>query len=75
MFTESKNESDSSNLSDTVHPSILCDGCNQQVVGVRYKCLVCADYDLCGACEGRGTHSDHEMIRLRNPVKQGWKVR
>lgn len=28
----------------------LCDRCRQSIVGVRYKCSACADYDLCSAC-------------------------
>merc|ERR1711923_330582 len=28
-----------------------CDGCGQQpIVGLRFKCIQCADYDLCSKC-------------------------
>merc|ERR1719367_1844566 len=53
-----------------VHPGIVCDGCNGPVLGPRYKCLVCADYDLCKNCEGRGLHSQHKMVRLPQPCKR-----
>lgn len=36
-------------LSEARHAA-LCDRCRQSIVGVRYKCSACADYDLCAAC-------------------------
>ena len=50
-----------------VHPLVTCDGCEGKVVGSRFKCLVCPDYDLCSTCEGKGLHSQHQLIRIRNP--------
>merc|ERR1712107_444855 len=48
----------------------VCDGCDGPVVGPRYKCLVCPDYDLCATCEARGLHAHHKMIRLPAPCKR-----
>ena len=53
-----------------LHPGIVCDGCDGPVLGPRYKCLACADYDLCKNCEGRGLHSQHKMVRLPQPCKR-----
>ncbi|ELW66878.1 Sequestosome-1 [Tupaia chinensis] len=50
-----------------VHPNVICDGCNGPVVGTRYKCSVCPDYDLCGACEGRGLHREHSKLAFPSP--------
>jgi len=33
----------------TVHPAV-CDSCENWIVGDRYKCSSCLDYDLCGNC-------------------------
>merc|ERR1712004_364816 len=53
-----------------VHHGVVCDGCDGPVVGPRYKCLVCPDYDLCATCEARGLHAHHKMIRLPAPSKR-----
>lgn len=50
-----------------VHPNVICDGCNGPVVGTRYKCSVCPDYDLCSACEGKGLHQEHSKLVFPNP--------
>ena len=40
-----------------------CDGCNAfPIIGVRYKCRICADYDLCGKCaEKKENHTEHKL--------------
>ncbi|XP_022903103.2 E3 ubiquitin-protein ligase MIB2 [Onthophagus taurus] len=41
------------------HPNIVCDGCKGQgIAGMRYKCSVCYDFDLCYICY----HSDKHDI-------------
>uniref|UniRef100_A0A8C8TWU9 Sequestosome 1 n=1 Tax=Peromyscus maniculatus bairdii TaxID=230844 RepID=A0A8C8TWU9_PERMB len=53
-----------------VHPNVICDGCNGPVVGTRYKCTVCPDYDLCSVCEGKGLHREHSKLMFPNPFGQ-----
>lgn len=50
-----------------IHPNVICDACNGPVIGSRYKCSVCPDYDLCGACKGKGFHKEHEMVLFQTP--------
>merc|ERR1712110_151043 len=59
---------------ELLHPGIVCDGCDGPVLGPRYKCLACPDYDLCKICEGRGLHSKHKMVRLPQPCKRDTKL-
>jgi len=54
----------------TVHPihtGIHCDGCGESpITGIRYKCMECADYDLCMKCEERNEHTvGHCFAKLR----------
>jgi len=51
------------------HVGVICDGCNRSpIIGVRYKCLECFDYDLCEACADRQLiHSHHVLAKIRTP--------
>jgi len=55
------------NASGEEHPNVTCDGCEMPVVGFRYKCVQCPDYDLCGRCETKGLHPGHNLIRISAP--------
>eukprot|EP00731_Ephydatia_muelleri_P030594 Em0022g108a len=48
----------------TLHPGVICDGCKGPIYGIRFKCLLCPDYDLCSACEGTGGHLEHNMVAM-----------
>ncbi|KAJ8488127.1 hypothetical protein ONZ51_g3759 [Trametes cubensis] len=55
-----------------VHKNIICDICNQEVVGIRHKCLDCPDYDLCESCMGtpflRNQHyTSHQFFAIEKP--------
>lgn len=58
-----------------VHSTVTCDACDQKVRGIRYKCLVCHDYDLCQNCEkltsfqGSYHTADHNMIKIPRPSR------
>jgi len=55
-----------------VHQGVTCDGCEQSpITGVRFKCKICPDYDLCSACEEKNVHpADHPMLKLKTPRTQ-----
>ncbi len=53
-----------------VHPSVQCDGCGMHpLVGPRFKCAVCKDFDLCETCFNGGVHAQegHPCHRIERP--------
>lgn len=51
-----------------LHAGVLCDGCECEIRGYRYKCIECPDFDLCFQCEMKKLHGDHMMIRIVKPL-------
>jgi len=50
-----------------------CDSCNKNIVGIRYKCSVCPDYDLCSVCEELNTQKEthpqnHYFLKINKPI-------
>jgi len=60
---------------ETIHYGVECDGCKVvPIVGARFKCYTCPDYDLCANCEanqdplkffGSEHKLEHMMIKYR----------
>lgn len=50
-----------------VHHRVQCDFCDvAPIIGNRYKCMTCPNFDLCQACyEGPG--HEHEMVEINTP--------
>lgn len=47
------------------HTNVACDGCEvNPIVGVRYKCSVRKNYDLCAECEERMDHP-YPMLKIK----------
>lgn len=61
----------SSDQSGTPHPGVVCDGCDKSIFGIRFKCVVCPNFDLCLTCETKGIHKEHEMLRITTPRAPG----
>ncbi|XP_016994309.2 protein ref(2)P [Drosophila takahashii] len=54
----------------TIHDSVECDGCGlAPLIGFRYKCIQCSNYDLCQKCEAAHKHPEHLMLRM--PTNNG----
>jgi len=57
----------------TVH-SAYCDTCRNTIVGVRYKCANCPDFDLCETCEAKHCEEplhdrDHLFLKITRPIQ------
>ncbi|RKP29222.1 hypothetical protein METBISCDRAFT_24429 [Metschnikowia bicuspidata] len=57
-----------------VHRDVVCDGCYPDtdgafITGVRYKCLVCRNFDMCAACFNSNNAFDHNMMHPMMAVR------
>lgn len=69
---ETAKESEKSVRGGVHHPHVICDGCQSAIYGRRFKCMECADYDLCERCELDGNrHPEHNMMMIRRPSPSG----
>ena len=50
----------------------VCNGCDSNIRGVRYKCLSCQDWDYCTPCmeDAKTTHPGHFLVPLREPLER-----
>ena len=56
---------------ENVHKEIYCNMCNcTPLVGSRYKCFECDDFDLCQDCESKKIH-EHPFIKIDYPINPG----
>ncbi|KAK8783893.1 hypothetical protein V5799_009742 [Amblyomma americanum] len=61
---------------DVIFSGINCNGCDKRgIVGARWKCDQCIDYDLCTSCYVANAHSlDHVFWRFDSPGREGLRV-
>lgn len=58
--------------SNIVHKGVKCNQCGKNdIIGIRYKCSTCPNYNLCENCEEDSTHDeDHILVKIREPVSK-----
>jgi hypothetical protein len=58
---EEKSEND-------IHKTIICKGCNAKpIIGIRYKCVICPNFEYCENCEKLfGVNHGHPLLKIRN---------
>lgn len=56
-------------LTGIKHDGTMCDTCRQQpIIGIRWKCAECTNYDLCTVCyHGDKHHLRHRFYRITTP--------
>lgn len=53
------------------HHKIICNSCNIEIIGTRWKCSVCPNLNLCELCEPWDKHNvNHPFLRMKVPVSQ-----
>jgi hypothetical protein len=56
-------------ISVEIHKNITCSGCGKEIVGVRYLCVYCSDFDFCEECEkNKGYIHMHPFYKLRYKI-------
>lgn len=55
----------------TIVHKAICDVCNAQIVGTRFKCLDCQDFDLCHACRAQSAQPSHPHNHRLQQVVDG----
>jgi len=66
-----KSQINSSMMNSTIiHPNVRCDGCATcPVIGNRYKCTICDNFDYCESCEEKKNSEIHKhpFLKIRKP--------
>ena len=67
LNTEEDKKEESGKL---IHHNIICDGCQMRpLVGKRYKCKVCPDFDFCEKCYEKNKETHKHEFSLINKVE------
>ena len=53
-----------------IHKGINCSICGKKdIVGIRYKCSMCQNFNLCEKCEENTDHDDnHVLLKIKEPI-------
>jgi len=55
------------------HDGVTCDHRTRDTFGIRYKCLMCEDFDVCGKCmddtnDAVRHDTSHFFLKMRRPL-------
>ena len=69
-----KQQSTARTAEKAVHSGFICDVCDMDpIVGIRYKCSVRQNFDVCEQCEKK-TNQPYTMIKIRDPKQAPMNV-
>lgn len=52
-----------------IYHYVNCNGCRQEIINIRYKCIDCENVDFCGYCKDTDfTHRRHLLVRIVHPL-------
>lgn len=69
ILQQQRDTIDMSEIRKILHPGVVCDVCEKDIRGFRFKCMQCTDYDLCSDCMALGNHPEHYMVRMTQPLE------
>jgi hypothetical protein len=74
MVLELQNPSNiKASIEEVIHNTVYCDICQvEPIMGLRHKCLVCHDYDLCHKCFQLEPHPDSPDHKYLTIPSQQW---
>jgi len=63
---------DSQKEGAAIHHGYTCDGCEAHpIVGTRYRCTFCPDFDFCEKCHGKEEHhKDHAFKKIKEETRR-----
>ena len=65
-----KSEQNNNNNNNNIHFGIKCNECEtENIEGIRYKCTICPNFNLCQKCESDTEHiPNHIFLKIRRPL-------
>ena len=66
-----KNKSSKNNMVNNfyIHKGINCNKCGKEIIGERFKCIKCKNFNLCQICEQNYNHDiRHIMVSIIYPI-------
>ena len=68
LLKSGKNNKKKVGLKKVIHSGVICKGCKGPVIGIRYKCVVCKDFDYCEECEEKiNAGHGHPLLKINTP--------